>query len=505
MPLNNPFLSKDESSSQPAPPSSSSSPSSASPQASPIVPKAEGVRYDLVDAVPFDRDTPFTLPADYVSPSPSQDPAGDDVVVPAPSTVTTTIPPIPELGDRPSAPSHSVEQEPSIPEGNPTLSTTVPPTTTRDDPAVTSATATTIIPSQENDPDHNNEGVPLGECLGKDQFLLREILWTGGEGLEGVERRIRIVTQNENGPCPLVALTNVLLLRGDLEISPPDRMVIHVDDLVALLGNHLILHPAPTSADSQDDGAADQSMALNLLPQLKMGLDVDPRFDSPTSFTPSEAISLFRAFQVPLLHGWCADPQDAETFRALTGETCAGYNWVVEMVARGDDAGQGQVVDGGIPSTEDPKRESPSQGKEEEGEEREAESRNESHAPDDPSFKEEKKGISTSDSPPVKEEEDNIALEDSSSKKAVVEDGGDQTKTNETSPADDPSKEDREQQKRTDLIMNAHLAQQFLEATASQLTYHGLTTLHEQVKEGCLGILFRNNHVRPGKGGEGEG
>ena len=36
--------------------------------------------------------------------------------------------------------------------------------------------------------------------------------------------------------------------------------------------------------------------------------------------------------------------------------------------------------------------------------------------------------------------------------------------------------------------------QQFLETTASQLTYHGICELNSQLKEGDLGVFFRNNH-----------
>lgn len=33
-------------------------------------------------------------------------------------------------------------------------------------------------------------------------------------------RRVPIVTQNENGPCPMLSLANVLLLRNQIQLSP---------------------------------------------------------------------------------------------------------------------------------------------------------------------------------------------------------------------------------------------------------------------------------------------
>lgn len=38
------------------------------------------------------------------------------------------------------------------------------------------------------------------------------------------------------------------------------------------------------------------------------------------------------------------------------------------------------------------------------------------------------------------------------------------------------------------------IAEQFLESTASQLTYHGLCELTATVTEGELSVFFRNNH-----------
>ena len=38
------------------------------------------------------------------------------------------------------------------------------------------------------------------------------------------------------------------------------------------------------------------------------------------------------------------------------------------------------------------------------------------------------------------------------------------------------------------------VAEQFLECTATQLSYHGLCELNTKVKEGELSVFFRNNH-----------
>ena len=43
-------------------------------------------------------------------------------------------------------------------------------------------------------------------------------------------------------------------------------------------------------------------------------------------------------------------------------------------------------------------------------------------------------------------------------------------------------------------LIAALIAEQFLERTASQLSYHGLCELNTQVKEDELAVFFRNNH-----------
>ncbi|XP_014316777.1 ubiquitin carboxyl-terminal hydrolase MINDY-1 isoform X2 [Myotis lucifugus] len=46
----------------------------------------------------------------------------------------------------------------------------------------------------------------------------------------------------------------------------------------------------------------------------------------------------------------------------------------------------------------------------------------------------------------------------------------------------------------TNLVTEGLIAEQFLETTAAQLTYHGLCELTAAAKEGELGVFFRNNH-----------
>jgi ubiquitin carboxyl-terminal hydrolase MINDY-1/2 len=53
------------------------------------------------------------------------------------------------------------------------------------------------------------------------------------------KRSVPVLCQNEGGPCPLLAICNVLLLRGSIEIRN-DYSEISVGELQQLLAAHLL-------------------------------------------------------------------------------------------------------------------------------------------------------------------------------------------------------------------------------------------------------------------------
>ncbi|CDO91755.1 unnamed protein product [Kluyveromyces dobzhanskii CBS 2104] len=121
--------------------------------------------------------------------------------------------------------------------------------------------------------------------------------------VDGLTRNILL--QNENGPCALVALTNVLVLspqhKADaqelIQLINSNRKVT-LEDLITTLANIGV---------TMDDGQSeDVNELLQLLPQLHTGLNVNPAFNG--TFQDDQALSLFRLFQVSLVHGWIVDP-----------------------------------------------------------------------------------------------------------------------------------------------------------------------------------------------------
>ncbi|CAM0136981.1 unnamed protein product [Umbelopsis sp. WA50703] len=259
-----------------------------------------------------------------------------------------------------------------------------------------------------------------------DEYLLKEIDWINPS--TGAEKRVKIITQNKNGPCPLVAIGNVLLLRGDIRITPFDRPTVTFEYLASQLGEYLLSRSPTTTTkiteendkppkkqpctghdisqgnltrQMTDDYVMDYRFnlnnALSIIPNLRSGLDINVYFNSIYGFEPTKELALFDLFHVDLVHGWVVDPEDNETQRVVV-DKCGSYNSAVERVISSDIASQQQAT---------------------------------------------------------KPEADDID---------------------------------------TELIHTGLVISQFLESSATQLTYHGLQLLMDSIPKGKLCVFFRNNH-----------
>ena len=94
------------------------------------------------------------------------------------------------------------------------------------------------------------------------------------------QRTVPILLQNENGPCPLLAVCNGLLLSGKITL-PAGRMEITTDSLVQLIANHLFSHPTLHSSDDSIRINAQKNVddVIRILPAFAVGLDVNCKFN----------------------------------------------------------------------------------------------------------------------------------------------------------------------------------------------------------------------------------
>ena len=140
-------------------------------------------------------------------------------------------------------------------------------------------------------------------------FLIKEILH--------FSRRVPIVLQNVNGPCPLLGIVNVLLLENRMRLPTASIGSGFIED-------HVLLEcVANTLMDAHvKDTASEQQSALNevidRLSSLLQGMDLNIRFLGPSLFEFTENISFFDMLGVKLYHGWICDPSKEEEYSVLS-------------------------------------------------------------------------------------------------------------------------------------------------------------------------------------------
>ncbi|XP_060112406.1 ubiquitin carboxyl-terminal hydrolase MINDY-1-like [Heteronotia binoei] len=236
-------------------------------------------------------------------------------------------------------------------------------------PSCSGAAAEPATASPKARPSPSNQPEP------PDFYCVKWINWKG--------ERTPIITQSENGPCPLLAIMNILFLQWKVKL-PPQKEVVTSDELMAHLGDWILsIKPQKESEVLQLNFQQNVNDAMTVLPKLSTGLDVNVRFTGVSDFEYTPECIVFDLLNVLLYHGWLVDPQLVEVAEAI-GKL--SYNQLVEKI---------------------------------------------------------------------------ITCKHSK----------------------DPN-----------LVTEGLIAEQFLESTASQLTYHGLCELTSTVKEGELSVFFRNNH-----------
>ncbi|TMW65055.1 hypothetical protein Poli38472_009222 [Pythium oligandrum] len=282
---------------------------------------------------------------------------------------------------------------------------------------------------------------------------------------------VTYICQNINGPCPLLAISNVLLLRGHITIDDKlqDGGVISAQELIQVVTKRLV-EANPPLPESDELGRLTQQKTLQdvqrLMPSLLVGLDVNVRFHSITDFEYTVACAVFDMLDIALVHGWLLDIQDTKTVDVVQNKS---YNELIE-----------RVVDyRAVMMTETPQ----------EGEPVESNAVSAEHSEEKPS---------EAPPPAINIQALRIDVEKIEETSSVV---------GSPSPKKSPSKKTVETLKKerqltesdaTDtaamLLEEGPVLEEFFASSASQLTYYGLVKLHEDLRERQLSVFFRNNH-----------
>ncbi|RAL11142.1 uncharacterized protein BO97DRAFT_471181 [Aspergillus homomorphus CBS 101889] len=123
-----------------------------------------------------------------------------------------------------------------------------------------------------------------------------------------------VLIQNKNGPCPLLALVNALVLRAaGQEVQPPIVRALQTREQISLGLLIEALFDELTTCLGPDDELPDIEALTRFLTMLHTGMNVNPRLtleseNSLGSFLQTDVIRLYSTFGVPLVHGWVAAP-----------------------------------------------------------------------------------------------------------------------------------------------------------------------------------------------------
>ncbi|XP_051114739.1 uncharacterized protein LOC127240228 [Andrographis paniculata] len=153
------------------------------------------------------------------------------------------------------------------------------------------------------------------------------------KAIQFLGRTTPIILQNDNGPCPLLAICNVLSLKNSLNLSP-DIPEVSQEKLLSLVAERLI--DSNSSVDNKDTGYVENQQqniadAIDLLPRLSTGIDVNIKFRRIDDFEFTPECAIFDLLDIPLYHGWIVDPQDYETTDAIGSKS---YNTLMgELVS----------------------------------------------------------------------------------------------------------------------------------------------------------------------------
>ena len=105
-------------------------------------------------------------------------------------------------------------------------------------------------------------------------YDIRHVNWTDRTG---ILRDSPILVQNKNGPCPLLALVNGLVLRSDPDTMTPIVRALRVREKISLGLLTEALFDELTSCHKAEDQLPDIEALSNFLLMLHTGMNVNPR------------------------------------------------------------------------------------------------------------------------------------------------------------------------------------------------------------------------------------
>ncbi|KEG04248.1 conserved protein, unknown function [Plasmodium vinckei vinckei] len=147
-----------------------------------------------------------------------------------------------------------------------------------------------------------------------------------------INRKVPILLQNQNGPCPLLCIANILLLRNQLHIDKKIKKIsqkVLEDKIISILLESNKKNVINNSASC--NYRKNIIECIDILPQLKYGLDVNCKFTDIQSFEYTKGLCIFDMLNIPLYHGWVISADDKMFYPYLKDYS---YNVIINKVIK---------------------------------------------------------------------------------------------------------------------------------------------------------------------------
>ncbi|KAL1984351.1 hypothetical protein VTN96DRAFT_9212 [Rasamsonia emersonii] len=183
-------------------------------------------------------------------------------------------------------------------------------------------------------------------------YAIRHINWTDHSGQL---RESPVLVQNKNGPCPLLALVNGLVMRSEKDAQPPIVKALQTREQISLGLLIQALFDELTTYHDADEELPDIEALSRFLTMLHTGMNVNPRLtleseNAVGSFLETNDLRLYGTFKVPLVHGWVASPS-SEAHAALS--RVAQYHEDIQLLQFRKEELEDRVIRGGSLSAEE--------------------------------------------------------------------------------------------------------------------------------------------------------
>ncbi|WEW56262.1 hypothetical protein PRK78_001704 [Emydomyces testavorans] len=219
--------------------------------------------------------------------------------------------------------------------------------------------ASRSVQRSEEQPARSQEGTnegqrPQSQEKPSEIYGIRVINWS--DGIHKTLRQSPVLIQNENGPCPLLALVNSLVMRTPPDFQSPLIRALRSRERISLGLLIQSLFDELTTYGNEDCQLPDIEDLSKFLTMLHTGMNVNPRLTpnmdpaQPGMFHQTRDVKLYSAFNLPLVHGWLASPS-SEAHDAMI--RVAEYHDDIQLLHFRKEELEERVISGGTISAEE--------------------------------------------------------------------------------------------------------------------------------------------------------